>query len=92
MCTYVCIPLPLSSRSKNDERKRERDKSITRVKRRDEKITSSLHFFANTNTRRGNRLASVSSFFFLFFFFAKHKHKKVVENFVRLKIDMDVWI
>jgi hypothetical protein len=69
---------------------REREKETR--KRRDEKITSSLHFFANTNTRRGNRLASVSSFFFLFFFFAKHKHKKVVENFVRLKIDMDVWI
>jgi len=84
----MCVFLFRSPRVLKMTREREKE---TR-KRRDEKITSSLHFFANTNTRRGNRLASVSSFFFLFFFFAKHKHKKVVENFVRLKIDMDVWI
>jgi hypothetical protein len=74
-------------------REKEKETRVeTRVKRRDEKIISSLHFFANKHPKKkGNRLASVSSFFF--FFFAKHKRKgRKTFSFV-VKIYMDVlWI
>lgn len=85
----MCVFLFRSPRVLKMTREREKE---TR-KRRDEKITSSLHFFANTNTRRGNRLASVSSFFFLFFFFAKkNTNKKGRKTSFVVKIYMDVWI
>jgi len=91
----VCVCVYSSSAPRVLKMTREREKE-TRVYESKKKRQRKDHFFSSfllqTNTRRGNRLASVSSFFFLFFFFAKHKHKKVVENFVRLKIDMGVWI
>ena len=89
---YVCVYSSSAPRVLKMTREREKETRVeTRVKRRDEKIISSLHFFANKHPKkRGNRLASVSSSFF-FFFFAKHKRKGRKTSFV-VKIYMDVWI
>ena len=83
----MCVFLFRSPRVLKMTREREKE---TR-KRRDEKIISSSFLCKHKH----KDLAIVWHLFLLFsffFFFAKHKHKKVVENFVRLKIDMDVWI
>ena len=71
MCTYVCIPLPLSSRSKNDERKRERDK---KKKRRKDHFFSS--FLCKHKHKKGQSFG-ICFFFFLFFSFLQNTNEKV---------------
>ena len=68
----MCVFLFRSPRVLKMTREREKE---TR-KRRDEKIISSLHFFANKHPKKGQSFG-ICFFFFFFFFFAKHKHKKV---------------
>ena len=79
----MCVFLFRSS--KNDERKRERDKR-TRVKRSVEKIISSS-FLCKQKTQEG---AIVWHLLFFFFSFLQNTNKKRSKNVV--KIYMDTWI
>ena len=72
----MCVFLFRSPRVLKMTREREKETRVDESKKkRNEKITSSLHFFANKHPKKGQSFG-ICFFFFSFFFSFLQKHKQ----------------
>ena len=88
----MCVFLFRSSRSKNDERKRERDKSRDESKKKRRKDHFFSSFLCKQTPQEEGQSFGICFFFFFSFCFLQNTNEKVEKLRFVVKIYMDVWI